>query len=475
MRTNVQTKQPQLKTHEGGPALRTDAEHELRRTILTCMLWEDTFYESGQSIGDRIADLVKQLPFDKVSEMAVQAREQMKLRHAPLLLLRELLRKSGTGRAMGDLIFRVIQRADEIGELLAIYWKEKAGAPLPYQMKLGLSRSLKKFNAFQLAKYDRETAVQLRDVAFLVHVRAGDAVRGKRIAQLVNKNFYPEATKAAHFPVKATYELGDYEPLETPDTWEVALSGGGDKRETFERLLAENKLGPLALLRNLRNMLQANVPVDAVRTAIVTMKTERVLPFRFITAARYAPQLEDALEVAMLRCMAEVEKLPGKTGILIDHSGSMEDKVSAKSEISRFDAACAMAIILRETCDVARVFAFSDYCVEVPPRRGFGLAAAVRAAGAFGGTMLGNAVQGVTAAFREMDRLVVITDEQSHDRVSVPRPGLKGYIINLGPYKNGVGFGSWTTVTGYSEATIDFIRALENDPLGSSEITSKAA
>jgi len=44
--------------------------------------------------------------------------------------------------------------------------------------------------------------------------------------------------------------------LATPDTWEVALSAGAsvDKREAWERLLAENKLGAQALLRNLRNM-----------------------------------------------------------------------------------------------------------------------------------------------------------------------------------------------------------------------------
>ena len=42
--------------------------------------------------------------------------------------------------------------------------------------------------------------------------------------------------------------------LESPDTWEVALSAGKDKRENFERLLREGKLGGLAVLRNLRPM-----------------------------------------------------------------------------------------------------------------------------------------------------------------------------------------------------------------------------
>jgi hypothetical protein len=41
--------------------------------------------------------------------------------------------------------------------------------------------------------------------------------------------------------------------LATPDTWEGALSGGGVRRELWERLLRERKLGALALLRNLHD------------------------------------------------------------------------------------------------------------------------------------------------------------------------------------------------------------------------------
>lgn len=53
--------------------------------------------------------------------------------------------------------------------------------------------------------------------------------------------------------------------------------------------------------------------------------------------------------------------------------------MSAKSEISRFDAAAALAMILRETAERCRVFTFSDTCIEVPPRKGFALIEAVKA------------------------------------------------------------------------------------------------
>jgi hypothetical protein len=78
------------------------------------------------------------------------------------------------------------------------------------------------------------------------------------------------------------------------------------------------------------------------------MSRVRVLPFRFLAAARYAPQWEEALEQAMLKCVAETEKLPGKTIVLVDVSGSMTAPLSRRSEMQRTDAAYGLAVLLRE-------------------------------------------------------------------------------------------------------------------------------
>ncbi len=78
---------------------------------------------------------------------------------------------------------------------------------------------------------------------------------------------------------------------------------GADKREAWERLLTENKLGALTLLRNLRNMAEAKVSESLVKDGLARMKAERVLPFRFLAAARYAPQWESELEQAMFRAL----------------------------------------------------------------------------------------------------------------------------------------------------------------------------
>ena len=81
-------------THEGGLAKRISLEQQLRRSVMACLLWENTFYEDGIEIAERIADLILQVKPEFVSALAIEAREQMKLRHIPLLLTRELARKS---------------------------------------------------------------------------------------------------------------------------------------------------------------------------------------------------------------------------------------------------------------------------------------------------------------------------------------------------------------------------------------------
>lgn len=79
-------------THEGAPAAVLTPEQSLRRSVLACMLWEDEFYESGQTIATRIRALVPQVEPARVAALAIEARTSMKLRHAPLLLVRVINR-----------------------------------------------------------------------------------------------------------------------------------------------------------------------------------------------------------------------------------------------------------------------------------------------------------------------------------------------------------------------------------------------
>jgi 60 kDa SS-A/Ro ribonucleoprotein len=423
-------------THEGAGAARISPADQLRRSVLSCLLWEDEFYEDGQTIADRIETLGKQVAPTTVAQLAVEAREVMHLRHVPLLLLTILIETGrGGGSLVQDTIARVIQRPDEMGELVAIYWR-KGKRPLSAQMKKGLARAFGQFDEYQLAKYDRDAAVKLRDVMFLAHPK-------------------PEREER-----QALYKRVAERALVTPDTWEVALSAGADKRETFERLLREEKLGYLALLRNLRNMAGAGVDDGLVRQAILARKggAHRVLPFRYVAAARACPQYERELDQALCAAIEEMAPLPGMTFVLVDVSGSMDTQLSGKSDMKRIDAAAALASMVPGR---VRVFSFSHEVVEVPPRRGMAGVEAIVRSQPHGGTELGKAVATLNGMGRH-DRLIVISDEQSHDRVPAPAAPL-AYMVNVASAKNGIGYGKgWTAhIDGWSDGIFRYIRQAE--------------
>ena len=434
------------RTHEGARARVITAEQALRRSVLSCMLWEGEFYEDGVQIAGRIHELVPQVEAEKVAALAVEARERMKLRHAPLLLVREMARHPSHRGLVAETLARVVQRADELSEFVAIYW---AGGrqPLSAQVKKGLAAAFAKFNEFALAKYDRAGVVRLRDVLFLCHARPVDE------------------TQAALWKRLAENQLA------TPDTWEVALSAAGRdagaedrsaaRREVWERLLAERKLGALALLRNLRNLHAAAVDEKLVLEALAAVKTDRVLPFRFLAAARHAPQWEEPLEKAMFRSLRGRTRLAGHTVLLVDVSGSMESPLSRRSEMLRSDAGYGLAILLREIAEKVTIFTFSEEAKRVPARRGMALRDALAGSQSHSGTYLGKALAQVENECRDgYDRLVVITDEQAHDTVSAPRG--TGYVINVASNRNGVGYGAWNHIDGWSEAVVDYIAELES-------------
>ena len=434
-RTNVASKASTVETFEGALARKPTSKDELTRIALTAMLWEDSFYEKGSKTAERLQAAVHSCSAEDVAAIAIRSREEFKLRHVPLFLARELCcHKDRSGASA--LIERVIQRADELAEFVSLYCKD-GRQPLSAQAKKGLARAFRKFDAYQLAKYNRDNAVKLRDVLFLCHAKPRDEEQAATWKKLVDKT------------------------LESPDTWEVELSKGGDKKESWTRLLSEKKLGAMALLRNLRNMTQAGVDGSHIGLALHDANFRRVLPFRFIAAARENPALEPLLEEPMLRAAEGFEKLLGATALLIDVSGSMNEALSGKSTMKRMDAACGLAILARELCESVRVFAFSQSIAEVPPRRGFALRDAIVGSMPHSTTYLWAAVQFLEQNIA-FDRLIVITDEQSHDRVPQPGKG-RGYLMNVASYDRTVDVGGWTTISGFSEAALQYIRVIENE------------
>lgn len=366
-------------------------------------------------------------------------------------------------KLVSRLLCDVIQRADEITEFLAIYWKD-GKTPIAAQVKKGLAAAFRKFDEFQLARYNRDGAIKLRDVLFLCHSKPIDAQGMNKLARAQLKKDQQSTTKFVDHRLNEHEELYrklvDNE-LATPDTWETQLSAGASKLDTFIRLMQEKKLGALAFLRNLRNMTEAGIDTKTLADYGMQVNVERVLPFRFLSAARIVPQLEPMLEAMMFRCLDGMDKLPGKTVVLVDVSASMNNALSSKSDMKRVDAAYGLAVLVRELCDDAHIWSFSQDAVKVAPRRGFALRDAIHTSQLHSATYLGRSIDTIHRIEHGYDRIIVITDEQSADRPAAPLKGAKGYVINIASHKNGVGYGPWTHIDGWSEAVVDFIQRYE--------------
>jgi len=422
------------KTHEGGRAnAHQTAMQELERSVSTCLLWENTFYEKGSDLAQRIAELCAKVTPEEIAALAVKARNDLKLRHVPLWLCVQLLRLKA-GALAGRTIEQVVQRPDEMGELIALYRKD-GRIPLAAQLKKSLARLFAKFTPYQLAKWDRDATVKIKDVMFLVHPKPKDEAQAAVWKQLVNGT------------------------LESPDTWEVALSSGKDKKETWTRLLQDKKLGYMALLMNLRNMAEAGVDSRLIEQALRDgAPKSKALPFRFISAYKHAPQYAQALSDAME--LAVTGELPGSTALVLDVSGSMNGALSTKGTLLRYEAAAALAVLVRGLSRSCRIFIYSNDCVEIANLKGLGLLAEIQCH-IGGGTNTERAVRHVNTLCGKVDRMILLTDEQAHDGLCAP-VAQHAYLINVAPYRPALDLGgSWVRINGWSERIIDWMQRWE--------------
>lgn len=364
MKFNEKAKEMNLTlNHEGAMAYRMSAEMELYTTVVTSML-NDNFYENGDDRIMRIRKLVEKTDPRFVACLAVYARTQMNLRSVPLMLAVELARVHSGDDLVSRTLERVILRADEITELLACYQKlnprgdsvKKLGK-ISNQILKGLRAAFNRFDEYQFAKYDRNNAeVKLRDALFLTHPKAKDAAQQAIFDKIVTGS------------------------LDTPYTWETELSQLGkadfsDQEERdaafahkWEELVESRRMGYMATLRNLRNMLRLNVDehtIQAVCEYIANpeaVRKSRQLPFRFLSAyrevkdfGRAAKEVEDALEKAVLVSAENISGFDDGTSVLVacDVSGSMEYPVSPRSNVQNYDIGLMLAMLLRSRCKYA--------------------------------------------------------------------------------------------------------------------------
>lgn len=359
--------------HAGAKAFTLTPELELYSAVVTTML-NDSYYEKGPDRLTRIKELVAKVNPVFVAKLAVYVREAMYLRSAPVVLTGELAKIHNGDDLVGRTIDRVVQRPDEIMELLAYYQltNQRVGAKklnrISKQVQKGLATAFNKFDEYQFGKYNgaarQGTSVKLRDALFLVHPKAKNETQQTIFDKIVANS------------------------LETPYTWETELSALGQTRfvtaaektaavrAKWEELIDSQRLGYMATLRNLRNLLEADVSPVYVEKVAAYLANERAvanakqLPFRFLAAYRELKDLKlpmvsvvlDALENAVRISVANLRGFDATTRVVLacDVSGSMQQAVSPTSKVLLYDIGLLLAMLLQSRCRNVQSGMFGD-------------------------------------------------------------------------------------------------------------------
>jgi|LNFM01.1.fsa_nt_gb 60 kDa SS-A/Ro ribonucleoprotein len=324
--------------------------------------------------------------------LALWARTEMNVRSTPQVLLALAASEPKTKPFVRQYARKIVQRADEVRQVFAAYLalfaggvaQNKRGQKLPNSLKRGLADAIGKFSEAQLMKYDSADRPTFKDVLRMID-------RGKDfgLPQPVYKYLVSgEVVDAAATPVIAARKAlakktsFDAEALAliaaSHANWEVVLSQfGGSSRAVWDAVLPQ--MGYMALLRNLRNMLQAGVDPEPLAKRLSDPREvakSKQLPFRFYTAHKMLVDagllkgknavVASALETALEHAASALPRLTGVTVIASDNSGSMSSPVSAKSIVTHQAAANMLAAIAQRVSDDGHVIVFGESARLVP-------------------------------------------------------------------------------------------------------------
>lgn len=419
----------------GGKSFKQSEKEELAFSVVTSFL-EDSYYESKSKRTQRIAQLVKEISEKDalfVAKLAIVTRREFHMRSAFHVLLGELVKNHNGDSLVRNTIAQGVERPDDLLEIAAYIGKK----PLPNQVKKGFSQAIHKFNPYQLAKYRGEDKkFSLVDMFNLAHPRTLDSNQKVAWKKLLNNE------------------------LKNTQTWESKLSsekGRENKSETWTQLIKEDKLGYMALLRNLRNIAQE---CDSETVALAARKivnpeairASKQLPFRFISAyealsgverddrGRFKSRIQfekdgdnfevlaEAVNKAISISCQNIPELPGKTVILTDNSGSMrgdsggDSLVSVHSHRTSSDIANLFATMYWMRAENTYVGVFGDHLLQPRLDREKTLFENYKIIDAVGRGIGGATEHGAFEAFQEMiakdvrpDRVIIFTDCQLGD------------------------------------------------------------
>lgn len=372
----------------GGKAYKESTQLQLVSLLLTSF-GDDKYYQKATDIFDKLDNLIAACDKEFCAKAIVFARKQFGMRTITHYAASVLARYIG-GKAWAKDFFRaVVNRPDDMTEIIACHLEHRK-QKTTNAMRKGFAEAFGRFDAYSLAKYKGENnVVKLVDVANICHPKETEK-NGGAITKLINGE------------------------LKSFDTWESELSAVGNdtdaKKAVWRRLLSENKLGYFALLRNLRNIIGLG-DAELKQTALSALLNENairkslVLPFRFSTAYKELQSIDtDAMRYVSRACelaCSNVPKLPGRTLVALDVSGSM-------MSVSDIAALFAAVLVKSNDCDIITFAERAQYKFVNPDDSLMTIKDGLRFAG--GGT---NFADIFNVANKKYERVVLLSDMQA--------------------------------------------------------------
>lgn len=450
----------------GHAAYAMGEKEKLVSQTLTTFFGEPKFYgdNSSELVGDAGRLAASEPKF--VANLARYARKEMHLRSVAHVLTCIVAHEVAAKPYIKEVVADVVERADDITEILSFYLGV-FGKPIPNGLKKALGDALCRFDEYQVGKYSGgKKDVTFLDVLRLTHVRPKNEKQEKLFSDIVNGT------------------------LQKAERWETELSSRGNTREVWEELIAGGKLGYMAMLRNLRNILAArpdnlDVVLDTLADRDRVLKSKQ-LPMRFYAAAREVSEMPecssrvlDALEKAVSYSTENLPRLAGKTVIAVDVSGSMSFPVSARSKTRCCDIANLLAVIAGKMCEDFVVFTFdTELSVATFPSGSGIIATASHIENPGGGTDIKLPIRKMIDDDIAADRLIIFSDNEINysinycgkwktcqtliDEYRRKYPGLWVHAVDLQGYGTQQFIGPRTDIIcGWSDSVLSFISLAE--------------
>lgn len=390
---------------EGHAAYGMTDKARLITQVLTSFFNEKKFYgDNTPEMVENIQCVIKADP-DFVSRLAVFARREFNMRTVAHVLTAYLAHENESKPFVRKTVKGICLRGDDATELMAFYLST-FGKPIPNSLRKGIEDVFATFDEYTLAKYKGEgKAVKMRDLLCLCRPAPRDAAQSDMWKRLLEGK------------------------LETPVTWETQLSANGNNKETWESLIDSGKVGYMALLRNLRNIINAKpCNIEKVWQTIenpVAVRKSKQLPFRFLSAYREignaGSRALDALESAADASVENMPRLPGTTVIAVDVSGSMSGTVSAKSTVRCAEIGMMLGVLASRICENSIFYEFDNRIEQHPVSHRNGiLYTATHEAKARGGTEMRLPFEKMIKDKVKADRIIIISDNECNDGWGTP-------------------------------------------------------